>query len=82
MLDLSSVHGHVGPINHDGMTHVCATQVRTWDGLYCSAQMRQCALAHVCATQVRTGCPGDAVLFSPLDYIRIHDLVGTSAVTE
>ena len=25
MLDLSSVHDHVGPINHDGMAHVCAT---------------------------------------------------------
>lgn len=27
MLDLSSVHGRVGPINHDDMAHVCATCV-------------------------------------------------------
>ena len=30
MLDLISVHGHVGPINHDGMARVCATQVCAW----------------------------------------------------
>ena len=27
MQDLSSVHGRVGLINHDGMAHVCATCV-------------------------------------------------------
>ena len=27
MLNLSSVYGRVGPINHDGVAHVCATCV-------------------------------------------------------